>query len=174
MDRLGRMGWRTARRVAVGILGSSLVIVGLALLVLPGPGVVVLLVGLGFLSLEFAFAQRWLDALKARAANAADRAGVPPRHRWVFPAAGGVLMIVVPVLMGMVHVVHGSGTLRVVSKEHFGWSHTLVSVASLRSAAAAGDPQAASLLARLGLQPAAPAAAAAPRGSTEGGSDGAR
>ena len=55
--------------------------------------------------------------------------------------------------MGTVHVVHGSGTLRVVSKEHFGWSHTLVSVASLRSAAAAGDPQAASLLARLALEP---------------------
>lgn len=55
-----------ARRFGVAIAGGALVIVGLALLVLPGPGSLVIPLGLAVLGLEFAFARRWLAVLRER------------------------------------------------------------------------------------------------------------
>ena len=52
------------RRMTVGIIGGTILLIGLALLVLPGPAFVVIPVGLAILATEFVWAQRWL--LKAR------------------------------------------------------------------------------------------------------------
>lgn len=48
-------------RVPVALLGFTVVLIGLALLVLPGPGLLVIAVGLGMLALEFAWAERVLE-----------------------------------------------------------------------------------------------------------------
>jgi tellurite resistance protein TerC len=64
---------RIARRVAVGVIGSTVVAVGIAMLVLPGPGLVVIPAGLGILGLEFAFARRWLVRLREHAADVAAK-----------------------------------------------------------------------------------------------------
>jgi hypothetical protein len=64
---------RVARRVAVGVIGSTVVAIGVAMLVLPGPGLVVIPAGLGILGLEFAFARRWLARLRAHASEVAAR-----------------------------------------------------------------------------------------------------
>src|SRR5262245_12155622 len=64
---------RIARRVAVGVIGTTVVLVGIAMLVLPGPGLVVIPAGLGILGLEFAFARRWLVRLRERAADVAAK-----------------------------------------------------------------------------------------------------
>ena len=53
-------GVRTLRRIAVAIVGVTLVLIGLALIVLPGPAFIVLPVGLGILALEFEWARRAL------------------------------------------------------------------------------------------------------------------
>ena len=58
------VGFKVARRIVVGVIGATLVLIGVALFVLPGPGVVVLAAGLGVLSLEFAWARRWLGRLR--------------------------------------------------------------------------------------------------------------
>jgi tellurite resistance protein TerC len=42
------------------VIGGTALAVGVALLVLPGPGIVVIAGGLGILALEFAWAKRWL------------------------------------------------------------------------------------------------------------------
>lgn len=60
MNRHVANGVRAARRVVVGVIGSTVLIVGLALLVLPGPAVVVVPIGLGILAIEFEWARRWL------------------------------------------------------------------------------------------------------------------
>jgi uncharacterized protein (TIGR02611 family) len=60
MDRFVANGVRTARRVVVAVVGSTVLVCGLALLVLPGPAVVVIPVGLGILAVEFEWARRWL------------------------------------------------------------------------------------------------------------------
>ena len=61
------------RRFVVAAVGGSMALAGLLLLVLPGPGIPLLLAGLGVLSLEFAIARTWIVAVKQRA----EQAGVP-------------------------------------------------------------------------------------------------
>ena len=90
MHRLMRTSLRTARRIAIAGVGATALLVGLAMLVLPGPGLLVLGVGLAILSTEFVFARRWLRRLRALAgARAAqvepgrsprDADGSPPRR----------------------------------------------------------------------------------------------
>ena len=57
---------RHTRRIVVGVIGTTLVGAGLALLVLPGPGILVVLAGLTVLSWEFKWAKRMLLKLKAK------------------------------------------------------------------------------------------------------------
>jgi hypothetical protein len=59
------------RRAATVVGGFGLLAVGLALLVLPGPGIPVLVAGLGLLSLEFEWARRLRVYVLARAARVA-------------------------------------------------------------------------------------------------------
>jgi tellurite resistance protein TerC len=57
-------GYRTARRAAVVLIGFSVLAAGLALLLLPGPAILVILAGLAILGLEFAWARRWLRTIR--------------------------------------------------------------------------------------------------------------
>ena len=50
-----------AWRIAVGVVGSLVVVLGLALVPFPGPGWLIVFVGLGILATEFAWAERLLD-----------------------------------------------------------------------------------------------------------------
>jgi len=53
-------------RLARGIIGTALVLLGMLLLVLPGPGIVTIAAGLAVLATEFAWARRLLDWFKTR------------------------------------------------------------------------------------------------------------
>ncbi|MFI0372363.1 PGPGW domain-containing protein [Actinomadura sp. 1N219] len=46
------------RKVAVGVAGTAMILAGVVMLVLPGPGVVAILAGLGLLGTEFPTARR--------------------------------------------------------------------------------------------------------------------
>ena len=79
--------YRIAKRIAIGMVGGSVLIVGVLMIVLPGPAFVVIPVGLGILSLEFAWARIWLKKARARAEDlahqlktrkAGSRNGAPP------------------------------------------------------------------------------------------------
>lgn len=76
--RLVHLTYRAARRVVVAVVGGTIVLVGLALLVLPGPAMVVIPLGLAVLALEFAWARRWLH----RARDAAEY-GYGQASSWV-------------------------------------------------------------------------------------------
>jgi uncharacterized protein (TIGR02611 family) len=68
----GRMDpLKHARRLAVLVIGSTVLLVGVALLVLPGPAFVVIPIGLAILSTEFVWAARLLKRVKENAAYAA-------------------------------------------------------------------------------------------------------
>lgn len=56
--------YRTARRVAVAVVGSTVLLVGIVMLVAPGPAFIVIPVGLAILGLEFAWARFWLRRLR--------------------------------------------------------------------------------------------------------------
>lgn len=56
---------RLARRILISILGFSVILVGLVMIITPGPAIVVIPAGLAILAVEFAWARRWLRRLKA-------------------------------------------------------------------------------------------------------------
>ncbi len=58
--------YRTARRIVVAIIGGTVLLVGVAMIALPGPAVIVIPTGLAILGIEFAFARRWLRTLRER------------------------------------------------------------------------------------------------------------
>ncbi len=58
MHRLGLENRPRIRKLIVGVIGSTVVLFGLALVVLPGPAVVVVPLGLAILATEFAWARR--------------------------------------------------------------------------------------------------------------------
>jgi tellurite resistance protein TerC len=58
--------YRQARRLVIFITGAALLIVGVALIFLPGPAIIVIPAGLAVLSLEFAWARRFLQHVRRR------------------------------------------------------------------------------------------------------------
>jgi len=75
--------YKTARRIAVGVVGSTVLAVGIALIILPGPAFVVIPVGLAILSVEFAWARLWLKKVRRTISgqNADSRAERAESHR---------------------------------------------------------------------------------------------
>ncbi len=63
---LGRRGYELARRIVIAVIGGTVVLAGVIMLVAPGPGLIVIPLGLAILALEFAWAKVWLERLKAR------------------------------------------------------------------------------------------------------------
>jgi uncharacterized protein (TIGR02611 family) len=61
-------------RVAYAVAASIVLAVGLALLLLPGPGWAIIFIGLAMLALEFAWAERLLARALDKAGQARDRA----------------------------------------------------------------------------------------------------
>ncbi|MES9539909.1 PGPGW domain-containing protein [Actinomadura sp. NPDC000600] len=49
---------RLLRKIGVAVAGTALIVAGVAMLVLPGPGIVAILAGLGLLGTEFPTARR--------------------------------------------------------------------------------------------------------------------
>jgi tellurite resistance protein TerC len=73
---LAVMTWKQARRVAIILAGASVLLIGVAMLVLPGPGLVVIPLGLAILGIEFAWARRVLKRLKRQALSLANATGL--------------------------------------------------------------------------------------------------
>ncbi len=67
---VGRFIGRNGQRIAVTIAGFAVLLAGVALLVLPGPGWLLIFVGLGILSTEYMWARRLLDTAKRKAEQA--------------------------------------------------------------------------------------------------------
>jgi uncharacterized protein (TIGR02611 family) len=51
---------KIVKRVIVSVIGATVLLIGVALLVLPGPAFIVIPVGLAILATEYAWARRWL------------------------------------------------------------------------------------------------------------------
>jgi uncharacterized protein (TIGR02611 family) len=66
--------WRflrtSGKRVAVTIVGFAVLVAGVAMLVLPGPGLLVIIAGLAILATEYVWAQRLLAKAKEKAEQA--------------------------------------------------------------------------------------------------------
>jgi len=63
---------RSGKRIAVTVVGFAVLLAGVAMLVLPGPGIVVIIAGLAILATEYVWAERMLAEAKRRATQAKD------------------------------------------------------------------------------------------------------
>ena len=89
---------RNAKRLMVFIVGVAVLLAGVAMLALPGPGVLIIILGLVILATEFAWAERMLDRTTSTAAGAANRLTDNNKGRAVL-AASGIGMIVGGIVM---------------------------------------------------------------------------
>ena len=64
---------RPLRRFLVLVIGLTVLMAGLLMLVLPGPGILVIIVGLAILAIEFAWAEALLTQARERATRLASK-----------------------------------------------------------------------------------------------------
>jgi tellurite resistance protein TerC len=64
---------RLGRRIGIAIVGTAVVAAGVAMIVLPGPAIVVIPLGLGILSLEFERPRQWMKLFRKKAKELTDR-----------------------------------------------------------------------------------------------------
>jgi len=82
---MGTVGitYKVARRIAVLTVGGTVLAVGIAMIVAPGPAIIVIPIGLAVLAMEFAWARIWLRTLREgiSAENAKYRGRRAENHR---------------------------------------------------------------------------------------------
>ena len=86
------------KTVVVAVLGGLLTLAGIALLVLPGPGFVLVAAGLAVLATQFEWARKPLDYAKGKAQDGMREVG---RSRWraAFAALCALVLVAVGVLV---------------------------------------------------------------------------
>ncbi len=65
--------YKVAKRIAIGVVGGTVLVMGIVMMVTPGPGIAGILAGLGILAIEFAWARIWLKKIKAKAPEHGER-----------------------------------------------------------------------------------------------------
>lgn len=88
--KAGQLIWR----IFIGVLGGTITVLGAIALVAPGPGVLILLAGLGILASEFAWASRAVSKTKTIAQTAADKVGMPTWVKYLIFAGAALFSIV--------------------------------------------------------------------------------
>lgn len=72
---------RLARRIIVTVIGITILVLGIIMIVAPGPAIIVIPIGLTILGLEFAWARLWLRRLRQSiSANNSRRRGDRAEH----------------------------------------------------------------------------------------------
>lgn len=65
--------WAQARKIVVGVIGATVILAGIAMLVLPGPGWLAIFGGLAILATEFAWARWMLKHARERMTQLAEK-----------------------------------------------------------------------------------------------------
>lgn len=61
------------KKIVVAVIGFTILLIGLMLIVLPGPAFVVIPIGLGILATEFIWARKLLDKVKENLKKGKDK-----------------------------------------------------------------------------------------------------
>jgi uncharacterized protein (TIGR02611 family) len=78
--------YKVAKRIVIGVVGGTVLALGIVMMITPGPGIAGIVAGLGILAIEFTWARIWLKKIKTRAQDMArqfqsknaGRNGPPP------------------------------------------------------------------------------------------------
>jgi uncharacterized protein (TIGR02611 family) len=82
-------------RIFIGVVGGLVTIIGAIFLFAPGPGLLVLLAGLGILATEFAWASSAIRKTKSIAQATSEKFGIPLWVKYLLLAGGAVVSIVI-------------------------------------------------------------------------------
>jgi hypothetical protein len=88
--KVGRIVWR----LIIGIIGGGITVAGGVALIGPGPGILIVLAGLGILATEFAWAGEVMMRTKRIAAKAAEKTGIKPWVKYFLISGGAVVSII--------------------------------------------------------------------------------
>jgi hypothetical protein len=91
---------KQVKRVTMAVLGGLVLLIGVALLVLPGPGLLLVLAGLLILANEFPTLERYVDPVQERAMKAAEDSVSSPL-RITGSVLAGLGLIAAGVLWGL-------------------------------------------------------------------------
>jgi uncharacterized protein (TIGR02611 family) len=84
MNKTTKMTYRLARQIAILVVGGSVLLIGIVMIVTPGPAIVVIPLGLAILGGEFAWAKIWLKKIREEiSAQNAKRQGRRAEHHRV-------------------------------------------------------------------------------------------
>jgi len=64
ISRISQITIRTVKKVFLLTAGSTIILIGAIMVFLPGPGLFIMLLGLGLLAIEFVWAQVWIKKIK--------------------------------------------------------------------------------------------------------------
>ncbi len=92
-------GGATVWRVGIAVLGLVIVVVGVILLPLPGPGWLIIFLGIGVWATEFAWAHRLLG--RARAFVSRWTSWISTQPRWRQYLVGGTGFVAIAVFIGL-------------------------------------------------------------------------
>jgi hypothetical protein len=77
------------------LIGGTVTVLGAIALVGPGPGILIVIAGLGILASEFAWAARVMVHTRTYAQKAADKVGIPKWLQFALIAGVAVLSILI-------------------------------------------------------------------------------
>jgi tellurite resistance protein TerC len=66
MESLISKGIKQVKRIVIAVIGFTVLLIGIAMIILPGPAFVVIPIGLGILATEFLWARKLLKEVKKR------------------------------------------------------------------------------------------------------------
>lgn len=72
-SKVASKGGKQVKRIAVGIIGGTVLLIGCVLIFIPGPAFIVIPAGLAILATEFAWARRWLKRAREIVAERTGR-----------------------------------------------------------------------------------------------------
>jgi uncharacterized protein (TIGR02611 family) len=90
---------RVMKTVVIAVLGGLLTLAGIGLLILPGPGFIVIFAGLAVLATRFSWAKKPLDYAQEKAEQGIEEVGKSPLR-----AAGAVLAALVLIVIGVLTI----------------------------------------------------------------------
>jgi tellurite resistance protein TerC len=61
------------RRILISLVGGTVLLIGVALILLPAPSTLIIFVGLAILALEFTWAKSWLGKVRASLPRASGK-----------------------------------------------------------------------------------------------------
>jgi tellurite resistance protein TerC len=57
---------KSIKKIIIAVIGFTILIIGIFMIVLPGPAFIVIPLGLAILATEFVWAKKWLDKVKQK------------------------------------------------------------------------------------------------------------